>query len=280
MRTLITDAPRGHCADRRRRPLSSSGMTCGAKVVLAADDDDPARTRAWWQRGHPDAGTEKEQRWTSSRASGPSTTCSPSCWWPPRPSSATRTPPATDADVAHALDSDSMLMVPVFALAALPILWRRRHTLAAIAVSVVVLGVQRAGLRLGDPLWLRPAALFALAYAVARFVANRQHHLVGLAGIAVLQAVTLVKDASTDGISPIVGALPIAAVGLLRHRPHRPESCREAVRAGHAAPRARPCLSRSTTRSRTMGEGTRCVARQAYERRGGHRGPRCRRRLG
>ena len=120
---------------------------------------------------------------------------------------------ATDADVAHALDSDSVLMVPVFALAALPILWRRRHTLAAIAVSVVVLGVQRPGVRLGDPLWLRPSALVR-AGVRRRAASSRTASTtsIGLAGIAVLQAVTLVKDASTDGISPIVGALPIALV--------------------------------------------------------------------
>ena len=43
------------------------------------------------------------------------------------------------ADVAHAdLDSHSALMIPVFAIAALPILWRRRNILAVIGISFVV----------------------------------------------------------------------------------------------------------------------------------------------
>ena len=116
------------------------------------------------------------------------------------------------ADLAHPLDSQSALMVPVFALAALPILWRRRGILAAIAVSFVVVAasvpafgwVTRCGFAL--PL------SFAMAYAVARFAGSRQNQVIGLVGILALQVVTLVKDSSTGGLGALVLALPIAAV--------------------------------------------------------------------
>jgi len=114
-----------------------------------------------------------------------------------------------DADVAHALDSHSALMIPVFALAALPILWRRRAVLGAIGVSFVVIAASLPAFgwvtRCGFALPLS----FAFGYAVARFAGNRQNHVIGLAGILALQIVTLAKDSSTGGL----GAFPYAVVG-------------------------------------------------------------------
>ena len=117
-----------------------------------------------------------------------------------------------DADLAHPLDSQSALMVPVFALAALPILWRRRSILAAIGVSFVVLAasvpafgwVTRCGFAL-------PLSI-AMAYAVARFAGSRQNHVIGLVGILALQVVTLMKDASTGGLGALVLSVPAAAL--------------------------------------------------------------------
>jgi len=117
-----------------------------------------------------------------------------------------------DADLAHQLDSQSALMIPVFMVAALPILWRRRNILAAIAVSFVVTAasvpmfgwVTRCG-------WALPLSL-AMAYAVARFAGSRQNHVIGLVGILALQIVTLVKDASTGGLDALVFSVPAAAV--------------------------------------------------------------------
>jgi hypothetical protein len=117
-----------------------------------------------------------------------------------------------DADVAHALDSHSALMIPVFVVAALPVLWRRRGILAAIAVSFVVVAasvpafgwVTRCGFAL--PL------SFAMAYAVARFAGSRQNHLIGLVGILALQVVTLMKDSATGGLGVLALSAPIAAV--------------------------------------------------------------------
>ena len=119
---------------------------------------------------------------------------------------------SADADLAHTLDSQSALMIPIFVLAALPILWRRRNILAAIAVSFVVVAasvpmfgwVTRCGFAL-------PLSI-AMAYAVARFAGSRQNHLIGLVGIVALQIVTLMKDSSTGGLSALGLGIPLAAV--------------------------------------------------------------------
>ncbi len=119
---------------------------------------------------------------------------------------------AADADLAHALDSHSALMIPVFAAAALPILWRRRNILAVIGVTFVVIAlsipafgwVTRCGFAL-------PLSI-AMAYAVARFAGSRQNHAVGLVGILVLQIAILVQDASTGGLGALGLAVPAAAI--------------------------------------------------------------------
>lgn len=116
-----------------------------------------------------------------------------------------------DADPAHSLDSQSALMIPVFVVAALPILWRRRHILAAIGVSVAVVAasvpmfgwVTRCGFAL-------PLSI-AMAYAVARFAGDKQKNLVGVVGILALQVVTLLKDSTTGGLGALVLSVPVAA---------------------------------------------------------------------
>lgn len=119
-----------------------------------------------------------------------------------------------DTEIAHALDTQTPLLIPVFVAAALPILWRRRGILAAIAASFVIVAasvmafgwVTRCGFAL--PL------SFAMAYAVARFAGSKQNHLVGLGGILALQIVTFVRDASTGGVDPLAlaGSVLLAAV--------------------------------------------------------------------
>lgn len=117
-----------------------------------------------------------------------------------------------DADVAHALDSHSALMIPVFVAASLPILVRRQAILAAIGVSFVIVAasvpafgwVTRCGFAL-------PLSI-AMAYAVARFAGTRQNHVVGLVGILALQVVTLMKDSSTGGPGALALSAPLAAV--------------------------------------------------------------------
>jgi len=117
-----------------------------------------------------------------------------------------------DADLAHSLDSHSALMIPVFVIAALPILWRRRNILAAIGVSFVVVAasvpafgwVTRCGFAL-------PLSI-AMAYAVARFAGSKRNHLIGLVGVLALQIVTLMKDSATGGLSALALSVPAAAI--------------------------------------------------------------------
>ena len=144
------------------------------------------------------------------------------------------------ANVSHALDSHSALMVPVFALAALPILWRRRNILAAIGVSFVVTAasvpmfgwVTRCG-------WALPLSM-AMAYAVARFAGGKQNQVVGLVGILALQIVTLVKDSATGGLGALAVSVPAAALcyGIGRYVQARAEQLKSADPREHVAHRA------------------------------------------
>jgi hypothetical protein len=104
-------------------------------------------------------------------------------------------------------------MLPAFVLVTLPILWRRRNvlavtgiTIAATAAHVLAFGwVTRCGVAL--PL------SFALAYGIARLARGRRDHLLGLAGVLVLQLVTLAQDSSTGGLpGGLEIAIPLAAV--------------------------------------------------------------------
>jgi hypothetical protein len=112
-----------------------------------------------------------------------------------------------DPGLPHPLSTTSWAILPVFVLVTLPILWRRRHvvaatgvTAAAVAVHVLAFGwISRCGVAL-------PLSL-ALAYAVARFAGSLRNHLIGLAAIVVLQVVMIARDASIDRI---VDALPLA----------------------------------------------------------------------
>jgi hypothetical protein len=119
---------------------------------------------------------------------------------------------ATGADVAHTIDSHSPLMIPVFALAALPLLWRRRAVLAAIAASFVVTAASVPAfgwvIRCG---WALPLSI-AMAYAVARFAGSRQNHVIGLVGVLALQVVSLMQDSATDGLGGLSLGVPAAAV--------------------------------------------------------------------
>jgi hypothetical protein len=188
-------------------------MTRAVRIVLDADADDAVGLGAWCQRGQPDAGSDKETQMDIVKGIRPLDYVL----------TAVMVALATlvglenvnagaAADLAHSLDSHSALMVPVFILAALPILWRRRGILAVIGVSFLVIAasvpafgwVTRCGFAL-------PLSV-AMAYAVARFAGSRQNQVLGLVGILALQVVTLVKDSSTGGLGALVLSLPIAAV--------------------------------------------------------------------
>jgi hypothetical protein len=126
----------------------------------------------------------------------------------------------SSTDLAHPLSTTTGAMIPAFLLVTLPILWRRRSILGVIAITAVttlahVLAfgwITRCGV-------LLPLA-FALAYGVARFAGSVRNHLIGLAGVVVLQVVMLARDASIDTVlDGLIIALPGTAlfygIGLL-----------------------------------------------------------------
>jgi hypothetical protein len=118
-----------------------------------------------------------------------------------------------DETLAHPVSTTSWLILPVFLLVTLPILWRRRHILAVIGVTIAASAVHV--LAFG---WLTRCGValplsFALAYAVARFAGNIRNQLIGLAGVVVLQVVVLLQDSSIGEVgSGLVIALPGAAL--------------------------------------------------------------------
>lgn len=112
----------------------------------------------------------------------------------------------TTSTAAVPQDSHSWLVVPVFALATVPVLWRRRSPLGVIALSTAAIAVHVVAFgwttRCGAGL---PLA-FALAYAAGR-LSPRVQALVGLLGVAVLQVLVLVQDSSAG-----LGVLPATVV--------------------------------------------------------------------
>jgi hypothetical protein len=114
---------------------------------------------------------------------------------------------ADGEDLPHALSSTSWAMLPAFVLVTLPILWRRRNILAVIGVTAVATAVHVLAFGWITRCGVELPLSFALAYAVARFAGGWKNHVIGLAGIGVLQLVMLVRDASIDTVA---GALPLA----------------------------------------------------------------------
>jgi hypothetical protein len=118
-----------------------------------------------------------------------------------------------DPSLPHPVSSTSWLIVPVFLLTTVPILWRRRNVLAVVgvtaaatAVHVLVFGwLTRCGV-------LLPVSI-ALAYAVGRFAGRGRNHLIGLAGVVIMQLVLLVRDSSIDHVASAL-PLSIPAAGI------------------------------------------------------------------
>jgi hypothetical protein len=126
-----------------------------------------------------------------------------------------------DGTMVHEMTSHSWTMVPVFALATLPVLWWRRSVMAVTGIALVVMvlhdllfgWVTRCGA--GLPL------AFVLAYLGAVALERKQSWIVlGLATL--LTAAVLVVD-STTGFEPFVLALPIVLIvfGIGRAVRHR-----------------------------------------------------------
>jgi hypothetical protein len=116
----------------------------------------------------------------------------------------------SDPDPSLRMDSRSWLMIPVFAAATLPILWRRRSLVLVYAVTLAAMGIHVLAfgwtVRCGAGLPLS----FALAYAAGK-LAKGWPALIGLAATVAVQAIVLVKD-SAAGLEIIPFTALIAAV--------------------------------------------------------------------
>lgn len=126
-----------------------------------------------------------------------------------------------DGSMVHELTSHSWVMVPVFALATVPVLWWRRSVLAVTGVALIVMvlhdllfgWVTRCGA--GLPL------AFVLAYLGA-VALERRRAVTVLGATTLLTAAVLVIDATT-GFEPFVLAFPIVLIvfGIGRAVRHR-----------------------------------------------------------
>jgi hypothetical protein len=117
-----------------------------------------------------------------------------------------------DADVR--VDSHSWLLLPVFAAATVPVLWRRRSMPAVLAVTAVALAVHVLAfgslVRCGAGL---PLA-FALAYGAGRLMAGRTSWL-GLAAAIGIQFLVLGRDTAAGlEIIPVTALIGVAAWGI------------------------------------------------------------------
>lgn len=120
------------------------------------------------------------------------------------------------ADAGVRIDSHSWLSIPVFALATIPILWRRRSMLAVLLVTAAALAVHVLAfgwmVRCGAGL---PLA-FALAYGAGR-LGDGWRSWVGLLAVTVIQVLVLVRDSAAGldiiPVTAVIGAV-IWGVGV------------------------------------------------------------------
>jgi hypothetical protein len=94
------------------------------------------------------------------------------------------------------IDSTSWVMIPVFAAATVPILFRRRNLWAVLGVTAAALALHDVAfdwvVRCGAGLPLS----FALAYSAGRLIADRRQAAGGLAAVIGIQLLVLVRDSA------------------------------------------------------------------------------------
>jgi hypothetical protein len=139
------------------------------------------------------------------------------------------------ADADMRIDSHSWWMVPIFLAATVPVLWRRRHTLAVTLIAGAAMTVHVTafgwGVRCGAGL---PLA-FVLAYAAGRFVQDRGPSAIALALTLGVQAIVLVRDSAAGlEILPVTAVLAIAIWGIGRYVQSRTDT--RPARADDALP--------------------------------------------
>jgi hypothetical protein len=113
------------------------------------------------------------------------------------------------------IDSRSWALVPVFAAATAPILWRRRNLWAVLGVTALALGVHTLAfgweVRCGAGLPLT----FALAYSVGRLTSERRQSYAALATVVGIQFLVLVHDSAAGlGILPVTAVIALAIWGV------------------------------------------------------------------
>jgi hypothetical protein len=126
------------------------------------------------------------------------------------------------------VDSRSWAMVPVFAVAAAAILFRRRNLWAVLGVTAAVLVVHDAAfgwvVRCGAGL----ALASALAYSVGHLMAERKQSYGGLVAVIGIQILVLVRDSAAGlGILLFTAVISVAMWGAgryLQQRAHRTEA--------------------------------------------------------
>lgn len=124
------------------------------------------------------------------------------------------------------IDSTSWALIPVFAAATVPILWRRRNLWAVLGVTAAALVVHNIAfgwdVRCGAGL---PLA-FALAYSVGRLMTDRLQSYAGLAAVFGIQVLVLFHDSAAGlGISPFTAVISAAFWGAglyVQKRSHHP----------------------------------------------------------
>lgn len=129
------------------------------------------------------------------------------------------------SDGSTRIDSRSWVMIPLFAAATVPLLWRRRNLWAVLGVAAAVLAVHDVAfgwvVRCGAGL---PLA-FALAYAAGRLMTDRKQSYGALAAVIGIQFLVLIRDSAAGlGIIPFTAVMSVAfwGVGLyLQKRSHR-----------------------------------------------------------
>ena len=138
---------------------------------------------------------------------------------------------AVDPDIR--IDSQSLLMLPVFAVATVAIVWRRRSMPAVLAVTAAALAVHDVAfgwvVRCGAGL---PLA-FALAYACGRLMQPGRSRVLGLLATFGIQVLVLAFDSAAGlGVLPFTvaigaafwgGGVAVAARSKAAHEQAQPE---------------------------------------------------------
>ena len=138
------------------------------------------------------------------------------------------------SDDGTRIDSTSWVMIPVFAVATVPILFRRRNLWAVLGVTAAAFAVHDVAfdwvIRCGAGL---PLA-FALAYSVGRLMTDRQQSYGGLAAVIGIQLLVLVRDSAAGlEILPFTAVISVAFWGAglyVQQRSHRSVAATDAAR--------------------------------------------------